>query len=163
MRILIISDSHGRAKIVTDIIKKHSDIDHIFFLGDTVGDIEAAKEAFPQKNYHIVMGNCDIFGNYKKEDIITVENTRIFYCHGHRYGVKYTTENIKNAATKNNCTLALFGHSHCSILSYDNGLYLVNPGSVFSGRDGKETYAIVDVTDSGIMPSILYVSDIYKK
>ncbi len=163
MRILVISDSHGKAKTVIDIIKFHPDINHVFFLGDTVGDIEAAKEYFPQKNYYIVMGNCDIFGGYKKEDVAVLENTRIFYCHGHRYGVKYSTEHLSSTAKEKNCTLALYGHSHRSLLSYDDGLYIVNPGSVFSAREGKESYAIVDIDKSGIMPSLLYVENLYKQ
>lgn len=139
------------------IVKFHSDIKHVFFLGDIVSDIEAVKEQFPDRCYHIVRGNCDFSCPYPGESTEIIENTRIFFCHGNRHGVKHTLEYIKAAARENNCTLALFGHTHCSLTAYDDGLYLVNPGSLAFSRDGKNSYAVIDITKNGIMPSILTV------
>lgn len=158
MRILVLSDSHRNTKTVLNIINTHSDIKHIFFLGDICSDIEAAKEKFPDRIYHIVSGNCDFSSSYPKEAFALVENYRIFFCHGHRHGVKYSLEQLKSYAIENNCTLALFGHTHRSLTAYDNGLYLVNPGSVSASREGAESYAIIDISSQGIMPRIMYVN-----
>ncbi len=157
MRILVLSDTHRNVKAALNIINFHSDIKHIFFLGDIVSDIEAVREKFSDRIYHIVSGNCDFSPAYPSSSTDIIENTRIFYCHGHRHSVKHSTEHLKAAARENNCTLALFGHTHCSLTAYDNGLYLVNPGSVSASRDGKNSYAIIDITKDGIMPSIMYV------
>lgn len=158
MRILVLSDTHRSVKAALKIAERHPDIQHIFFLGDVVSDIEAVKEKFPNRIYHIVSGNCDGLCRYKSYGIETVENIRIFYCHGHRQGVKFGLEKLKETAIENNCTLALFGHTHCSLLSYDDGLYIVNPGSASFPRDGsKPSYAIIDITKSGIMPSLMNV------
>ena len=158
MRILVLSDSHGDIKSLNSVIERHQDISEIFFLGDLTKDIIAVKEQFKNKNYYIVSGNCDFSSPFPSSQIKTIENTRIFFCHGHRYGVKYTLESIKATARENNCALVLFGHTHCSLTAYDNGLYIVNPGSLSSPRDGKKSYAIIDITKNGIVPSIMKIT-----
>lgn len=157
MRILVLSDSHHNIKSIISVLERHNDINQVFFLGDITSDIVAVQEQFKDKSYHIVSGNCDFSSHYKSADTVTIENTRIFFCHGHRFGVKHTLQYIKQEARQQNCSLALFGHTHCSLTSYDDGLYLVNPGSVAFSRDGKNSYAIIDISPSGIMPSILYI------
>ncbi len=155
MKILVLSDTHSNIKGIISVLKKHEDINEIFFLGDCVSDIECVKEQFGHKNFHVVFGNCDISRNYKSADIFTINHIRIFFTHGHKYGVKYTLENIKATARENNCTLALFGHTHCSLSVYEDGLYIVNPGSISLPRDNYPSYAIIDITDKGIMPNII--------
>lgn len=157
MRILVLSDSHRNTAVLKNIIEKHADIVHIFFLGDNTSDIETVKGFFTNRIFHIVSGNCDFSSTAKSFNIETVENTRIYYCHGHRQNVKYTTETLLNTAKENNCSLALFGHTHKSMCCYSDGIYLVNPGSVSSSREGANSYAVIDITKQGIMPSIMTV------
>ncbi|MEE0841046.1 MAG: metallophosphoesterase [Acutalibacteraceae bacterium] len=157
MRILVISDSHRNIHALNTVISRHPDIKHIFFLGDNADDIDGIRDSFKDRIFHVVSGNCDFASTYKGAAIEAVENTRIFYCHGHRQNVKYTLEVLKNTARENNCTLALFGHTHKSICCYDDGVYLVNPGSCSSSREGPNSYAVIDITQKGIMPSILPV------
>lgn len=156
MRILVLSDSHRSSSVLKKIIEKHSDIKNIFFLGDNTDDIEIMKDCFPDRKFYIVSGNCD-FSFHKSYGIETIENTRIYYCHGHRLGVKYSTENLLNTAKENNCQIALFGHTHKSLCAYFEGVYLVNPGSCALSRDGANSYAVIDITKSGIMPNIILV------
>ena len=155
MKILVLSDSHGNTLALKKVIKRHTDIKHIFFLGDFSADIEMIRDDFKDKIFNTVKGNCDFSSSQKSKDITTIENTRIFYCHGHNYGVKYTTEDILAAAKENNCTLALFGHTHKAVISYRDSVYLVNPGSVSFSREGANSYAVIDITPKGIMPSIV--------
>lgn len=157
MRILVISDTHGKHRAIAEIIEKHNDIDHIFFLGDLVKDIEEIKEEYKQKNYYIVSGNCDGFSLYKNTDIGIINGVKILFTHGHSYGVKGGIEKLCEAARARECKLALFGHTHAPLTVYDNGITLVNPGSLTCSRQGPNTYAIVDVLPSGIVTSILEV------
>lgn len=157
MRILVTSDSHRNLYALKEIISRHPDIKHIFFLGDNADDIESIRDSFKDRIFHIVSGNCDFASVYKSCAVETIENTGIFYCHGHRHNVKYTLETLKNTARENNCTLVLFGHTHKSLCCYDDGVYLVNPGSCSSSREGPESYAVIDITPKGIMPSLLTV------
>jgi predicted phosphodiesterase len=45
--------------------------------------------------------------------------------------------------------VALFGHTHQPLLHREEGLILLNPGSV---RDGN--YAVLDITKTGIFPHL---------
>lgn len=157
MRLLVISDSHKRGDIVERIIKREPEAKHIFFLGDVVGDIEDFEFLYTDRIFHIVSGNCDYASTIKSSDIATVENKRIFFTHGHTLSVKYGIERLKNKALDNNCEIALYGHTHISRISYDEGLYIVNPGSCSCSREGAESYAVIDITPVGIMPIIKYV------
>ncbi len=154
MRILVISDSHKRGDIVEKIIKRESEAKHIFFLGDVVGDIEDFEYLYDDRCFHIVAGNCDCGAFKKSVDIETVEGVRILFTHGHTLGVKYGIERLGNYARDNMCSIALYGHTHISRISYDNGLYIVNPGSCSCSREGYNSYAVIDITPQGIMPII---------
>ena len=48
MRIIVISDSHGRRSSVDFALQAHPDAKHVFFLGDNVRDIEAVKEFYKE-------------------------------------------------------------------------------------------------------------------
>lgn len=157
MRLLIISDSHGRYEIADRIIEKNKDAEHVFFLGDKTEDIEECRFKYPNKVFHIVKGNCDMFSKYPNCEIIKIENTNIFFCHGHTFSVKFTKDILADHALKNNCALALFGHTHEAYEGYVNGVYLVNPGSCAEPRDGKGSYAVIDIRDNGILASIIRI------
>ena len=60
-------------------------------------------------------------------------------------------------AKENNCDIALFGHTHIPKTVYEDGIHLVNPGSCSRAREGGPTYAVIDITDKGIMPIIIEI------
>ena len=155
MRILILSDSHGNKAALQKILMRHCDIKEIFFLGDCVKDIEGLKDSFADRVFHIVSGNCDPFSTALSSDICAIGGIKIFYTHGHRFFVKGGYNSLIEAARLRGCTLAICGHTHIPYTTYDNGVYLVNPGSVSLPRDGKASYAIADIVESGISVSIM--------
>lgn len=155
MRLLIISDSHGNSYILDKIIRENPDCRHIFFLGDKVNDIEDAQYEYPERKFHIVKGNCDGFCSYPDYDIIRLAGKNILYCHGHTFGVKFTTGKLLDAALKANCEIALFGHTHIPAERYEEGVYLVNPGSCSRPREGAPSYGIIEIKDNGILVSVI--------
>ena len=156
MRIVVISDSHKRTGVIDEILSSQPDAKHVFFLGDNVSDIEDYEFIYSDKIFHTVCGNCDWGSFLPSIGAETVNGKRILYCHGHTQNVKYGTEKLLNTAKENNCDIALFGHTHVSRILYEDGVYLVNPGSCSQPRDGsKASYAVIDITDSGIMPIII--------
>ena len=64
--------------------------------------------------------------------------------------VKYGLYNLQSAARGYNADIALFGHTHTPVTYYEDGLWLVNPGSIRNGD-----FAVVDLTPKGIMPILL--------
>ncbi len=157
MRILVISDSHKRTDIIEKILYAQNDANEVFFLGDLASDIEDFTNLFPQKRFHILSGNCDYFSTYPSSDIAVVGGKRIFYTHGHSLGVKQGTEHLLKTAKAQGCQIALFGHTHNPLILYEDGVYIVNPGSCSSPRSSKPSYAIIDIENNGIMPIIIEV------
>lgn len=157
MRLLVISDSHRKGAIVDRIIRQEKDAKHVFFLGDNTDDIEDLVYCYPDRTFHIVSGNCDFLPVYPRFDIAKVENVNIFYTHGHSYGVKYGLDALTEAAAKNDCKIALFGHTHIPYIGYKDGIHIVNCGSCSQSRQGGNTYAVIDILKSGILPQIIYL------
>lgn len=157
MRIVVISDSHKRAVVIDKILSAEAEAEHIFFLGDYVKDIEDFEYIYTNKKFHIVSGNCDYLSTIPSVALEVLEGKRIFYTHGHTYYVKHGTEKLIEAAKQNKYDIVLYGHTHIANILYEDGIYIVNPGSVSLAREGKPSYAVIDITENGIMPIIKYV------
>ena len=157
MRIVVISDSHRRTGAVDKILSSQSDARHIFFLGDNASDMEDFEIIYPDKIFHIVSGNCDGFSLFPSTALEVLEGKKIFYTHGHNFSVKYGIHRLMDIAKKNDYQIVLFGHTHISKILYEEGIYFVNPGSVSNPREGKASYAVIDITDKGIMPIIIEI------
>lgn len=157
MRIVVISDSHKRGDKIEKILYAQESASDVFFLGDNAADIEDLQYIFPNKRFHILSGNCDYFSTYPSSDIACIAGKKIFFTHGHTLAVKYGVENLKKSALQNGCDIALYGHTHISNILYEDGIYIVNPGSCSSAREGKESYAVIDIEPNGIMPIIIEI------
>ena len=155
MRIVVISDSHKRSDIIEKILYAQPEASEVFFLGDLASDIEDLQYVFSDKRFHILSGNCDYFSIYPSTAVANVGGVKIFYTHGHTLSVKYGTERLLETAKQNGCSIALFGHTHISKILYEDGVYIVNPGSCSKGRDFHESYAVIDIEQNGIMPIIV--------
>ena len=152
MRLLVISDTHGMRPGIIKVLRRHEDIKHVAFLGDMLPDIANIPE-MRDRTLYAVRGNCDFGGEEPTSLFIELEGKKIFMCHGHEYNVKWTYDKAINAACVRGADLLLFGHTHTPIIDYINGLHIVNPGSLGSPRDGNPSYAIVDISEKGILPT----------
>ena len=157
MRIIVISDSHRRTGVIDKILSAQSTARHVFFLGDNVSDIEDFEFLYPEKTFHTVCGNCDFYSTVPSVGLEVLEGVRIFYTHGHNYNVKYGTQRLLETAKANCYDIVLYGHTHIAKILYEDGIYIVNPGSCSSPRAGKASYAVIDITKQGIMPIIIEV------
>lgn len=158
MRLLVLSDSHKKSGVLDRIIRKEQTAKNIFFLGDVTEDIENLKFEYTDRNFYIVSGNCDYFSSYKTFDFITLKNTKILYTHGHHFGVKSGNYGaLLKFAKENGCQIALYGHTHIASITYEDGVYLVNPGSVSLSREGPVSYAVIDILENGILPQIIKI------
>lgn len=149
MRVLVLSDSHGDVYKLRRAIDSQPTAMLIVFLGDGEYDIDSVECRVPVIK---VRGNCDFGSSLPLNFTDEVCGKKIYCTHGFRENVKYTTENLISAAKSHGAHIALYGHTHVPVTSYDGGLYLVNPGSV---REGN--FAVIDITDSGIMPIIMKI------
>ncbi len=157
MRILVVSDSHRRGDVIEKILYAQPTANHVFFLGDIASDIEDYTYIFPDKKFHILSGNCDYFSTFPSSGIENIGGKKIFYTHGHTLGVKSSTAHLLQTAKGNGCDIALFGHTHIPLTLYEDGVWLVNPGSCGHPRGSKATYAVIDIENNGVMPIIIEV------
>lgn len=157
MKVIVISDSHGSKRNIDYALQTHPDAKHVFFLGDTIRDIEAVKEFYKDRIFHIVKGNCDFSDNEKSADEIILGGKRIFYTHGHNFYVKSGCSALLERAQTVGADIALYGHTHIPKIEYINGIYLINPGSIGHSRETNNSYCIIDIKDTGILPSIVKI------
>lgn len=142
MKILVISDTHGDTGSASRLIRTlHPD--HLLHLGDCVRDAEDLEREFPQLPICAVTGNNDWFSREEKEKVIELNGIRIFLCHGHTTGVRDTLYTQINRAREYGCRVSLFGHTHSPLLEDENGILLLNPGSLTFSR----TYALLYTED----------------
>ncbi len=147
MRLLVLSDSHGDFISLKMAIENEKEADAIIFLGDGLSDISALEYLLNRKLFIAVKGNCDSAFSPYPERAVEVFGGKTVYCtHGYREQVKFGLERLKTNALYSEAQIALFGHTHIPFSSYENGLYLLNPGSVKQNSCG-----IVDITPQGIL------------
>jgi putative phosphoesterase len=143
-KIIILSDTHGNQKAVDKLRPLFSENDYVVHLGD--GFLEAKKllSEYPDSTY-LCAGNCDFYTHLPEEGVLEVESIRIFYCHGHRYGVKSGLKFLAEKAKSLDCEVALYGHTHVAKISQLDGVTLINPGTMSYplGKGGTYCYLVV--------------------
>ncbi len=154
MRILVFSDSHQK---IYDMKKAAASqkAAALIHLGDNARDIDCFSE-LPIPVFS-VRGNCDFAGAAPDELFITLGGKKIFICHGHLFGVKGGTGNLIKTAKEKGADIALFGHTHTPYNKYENGIYLLNPGSISEPRSGGKRYGVIDIGENYIFCNTIEV------
>ena len=153
-RLIVVSDSHGNAKAVEKLLPLIKENHYFVHLGDGLSDLRSVLEEFPKKT-HFCLGNCDFYGGVSDEEILEVEGVKIFYCHGHRYGVKSGLGALAKRAKELNCQLALYGHTHQAGIAEIDGVTLVNPGSLRYSFNEGGSYAYIVINGEKITAVIV--------
>lgn len=149
MRLLVLSDSHGDYISLRMAIDNTWNADAIIFLGDGVHDIEKISDTplVAGKKIITVRGNCDgSFCGYPTLAIEDFAGVKTYCTHGHDEKVKFGYQMLKEKAAQADAKLVLFGHTHTPCTEYENGMYIMNPGSVRENSCG-----VVDITPNGIL------------
>lgn len=161
MRIIVLSDTHGNYSALENILTRNADADWFIHLGD--GETELKKfsisnPVFERRIIHVA-GNCDYNSMSHDDFILPLTSCKIFATHGHHYGVKSSLESLKKTALLNGCNIALYGHTHSRFMKYENGLYIMNPGSASYPRDGNNpSFGHIDISPAGIVMNITDVT-----
>lgn len=142
MYIGIISDTHGNNDSIEKAVSIAQKMDMWLHLGDCEPDAEYLRALVSVPVYGVA-GNCDWpMKNTCYERIVEAEGHKIFMTHGHNYGVRYTQENVMEAAETQGADIALYGHTH--IVDYRIGPpLLLNPGSASRPRDDNRGSFII--------------------
>lgn len=157
MKILIVSDTHGREYTLEKALKKTGPIDQLIHLGDVEGGEERIRMLAGNAPAAIIAGNNDFFCDLPNERIFTIGGHRIFMTHGHGYFVHSGTLYLKREARKKGADIVMFGHTHKPYMEEDNELLVLNPGSLSLPRQEghRPTYIVMEIADDGQISSEL--------
>ena len=136
-------------------IDKNPDAEVIFFLGDGISDAEYTALDDKCRMWIAVRGNCDFSTVFRDRELnkteeITLVGKKIMLTHGDVYGVKGGTEKIILAARSRGADIVLFGHTHVPHESYEDGLYIFNPGSI---SQPYYSFGVLMLTEKGVLLS----------
>ncbi len=151
MKILIVSDSHGRNNNIEKAIKKVEPIDLLIHLGDLETNADFLEAILPCKA-EMVSGNNDYFTSLPREKIITIGNYKILLTHGHQYGVNYGTDRIKEIALMQGVDIVMYGHTHIPHIDNTGSIWAINPGSISQPRQTGfiPTFILMDIDGKGV-------------
>lgn len=152
MRILVVSDTHGDASALRSAIMAQPKAELVIHLGDGEREFMDLRASFPEKMFISVCGNCDFGSQLPVMEEITLEGIKIFYTHGHFYNVKFGDCELISAARDRKANVVLYGHTHVKDNRYEDGLYILNPGSL---HGYGASYGTVDITKAGIVTNII--------
>lgn len=147
MRILIISDTHGSRDNFDRILEKEGKFDLMLHLGDTEFD-EDYLEAAVDCPCYFVCGNNDWGTGQPYDRIVTIGRHRLFLTHGHGYGLYFGYGDMIKAARAAGADTILHGHTHRPVDKEEEGIRILNPGSVtYPRQNGMEPSYIVAEVD----------------
>lgn len=145
MKVLIISDTHGKHENLKTVLKREKPVDLVVHLGDAEG-YENEIETLAGCPLFIVSGNSDFFSALPQERECRIGRYRVLITHGHYYYVNAGIEHIKKEAEGRRCDIVLFGHTHRPLIHYGKRVTAINPGSLsYPRQEGKNpSYVIME-------------------
>lgn len=141
MKIVVLSDTHGDAEIISTVFNQEQDADVFFHCGDS--ELSYNDDHF--NDMIRVKGNCDFDDNFENDIIVNLDDRKVFITHGHLYDIKTTLALLNDQAQEADADFVFFGHSHLMGAEVINNRLFLNPGSLTLPRDGNaKSYATVE-------------------
>lgn len=136
MKVLVFSDSHGALPFANEILRKESECETVFFLGDGIDEAEKMRDRYPDKKFIIVKGNNDWYSQADTEAYKYIDGVTIMACHGHKFNVRFALRDLLTSAQSVRANVALYGHTHKSGMYNDpvTGICAINPGALCEGK-----------------------------
>lgn len=148
MKILIVSDTHRRNENLVTVLEKVGHIDLLIHLGDSEGAENYIRQ-IANCPVEIVAGNNDFFSKLDKEKEIVLDKYKVLLTHGHYYNVSVGIDLLKNEAISRNIDIAMFGHTHRPLVSIEDKVTIINPGSLsYPRQEGRRpSYILMEIDD----------------
>ena len=161
MRILVVSDNHGRDGNLVDAIQREGKLDLALHLGDSEFPAGALGSYFDCPLV-AVGGNCDFGSGLAISERVEIPGHRLFLSHGHYFDVRWGLEDFMDVAKGAGADVAVFGHTHVPMLEKRSGLTILNPGSLELPRQESHlcSYALITADRGGRLHiEIKYLED----
>ena len=154
MKILVVSDTHGRRENFRAAVFKEQPFDMLIHCGDVEGDEDYISE-MAECEVKIVAGNNDFFCDLPRELEVDVCGHHIFMAHGHTYNVSVGTQYFREEAEYRGADIAIFGHIHRPVMQKDGELLVLNPGSLsYPRQEGRNPSYIILELEEGKAPKV---------
>ncbi|HIU64013.1 MAG TPA: YfcE family phosphodiesterase [Candidatus Avacidaminococcus intestinavium] len=135
MIIGITGDTHGSKKALRQVLSTAPPVDCWLHTGDYSQDAEflAYESKLP---VYKVAGNTDpVQGRANLDEVLLLDNTKIWLTHGHHYMRDYRIEELAWWGRKLEVDIVVFGHTHIPLIKWFGDILLLNPGSPVQPRD----------------------------
>lgn len=149
---MVVSDTHGNYLAPLSCLDEDAGIELIIHLGDEISDGRML-QSLTSIPVILVPGNCDPEAREHRELCGMLGGQRIFMTHGDMYRVKSGLDALIRKAASEKAAVALFGHTHTPLVQKENGLLLVNPGTLMSTSKNK-TFAVLTVSKDSVSAEI---------
>lgn len=150
MKILIVSDTHGKSENLEIVLEQVAPIDLLIHLGDVEGE-EDYIEVIAECPVEIVSGNNDFFSMLPRERELQLGKYKVLLTHGHYYYVNAGIGELQEEAVARDCDMVMFGHTHRPMIDYGKNIITINPGSLtYPRQDGKRpSYILMEIDEDG--------------
>ncbi|MCR5255987.1 MAG: metallophosphoesterase [Acetatifactor sp.] len=145
MKIIVVSDTHGRNENYFKVLELH-DPDMVIHCGD-VENSEYALENAAKCPVYMVRGNNDYFSSLPAELELQIGRYKCFVTHGHNYYVSMSNKHIKREAFARGADIVFYGHTHKPVVDMKDEVIAVNPGSLsYPRQEGRRpSYVIMEI------------------
>lgn len=155
MRIIVMSDTHRNFRVLYDLVQLQKPYTDLFIhLGDGEREVDDLLAVEPDLPFKMVRGNCDLGSILPLSDVVAVDHVKIFLTHGHEFSVKYSLDQLTREARNLRAQIVLYGHTHCADYHYENGLHIMNPGSLAMPRGSRPGYGLIEIEKKQIHCSL---------
>ena len=152
-KLLVFSDSHGDVSAVkavfawaVDHLPPKDSICTVAFCGDGLADLQQAADATGfYSDWKLVGGNNDYSFSLASSTVFDFADHRFFMCHGHRHNIYSNFHTLAAAGRASEADIVLFGHAHVPVKYTEDGILIVNPGSISRPRSKVgATFAVIE-------------------
>jgi len=144
MKLVIVSDNHGRIDVLKQIVLAHPDADAYIHCGDS----ELSKDQI--EPFITVNGNNDRYYTHPELLVLPMGQFKILLLHGHQMNLFKRLDLLTHKAHQLGCKIACYGHTHIFSVVTKSGVTMINPGSLYYNRDGTTaSYAVAYVDKQG--------------
>ena len=155
MKLLLISDTHGRTDNLESLLELYKNtVGYVFHMGDYGSDLRKFERKYPHLKMVSVNGNTDsaFYGSLEEVVLLEPKNgaaKKILIVHGHKFGVKTGLDRLLYYTKEIGAGAVFFGHTHEAVCFTQDGIFLMNPGSLTFPKNRHVTYGVVDFTADG--------------
>ncbi|MGL5978623.1 MAG: metallophosphoesterase family protein [Erysipelotrichaceae bacterium] len=143
MKIVLVSDSHGKTGALLDVLESHPNADLYLH----AGDLET--QSVGLETFHIVQGNNDYYSDFPDMLSFASPMGELGLLHSHQFFPFKREAELVRVAKQKGWRIVCYGHTHIKMCKEVDGVWLINPGSLFYNRDASAPcYAILEIQES---------------